>query len=213
MLWVSSRSIKTDFVLRFRILDVNSEIHAGLSQPTVGHKASLYLRVGKRPLDVAVSSIGLILLSPVFSLIAILVKITSTGPAFFEQVRVGRNGRPFKLWKFRSMCLQAEELGPSITASGDPRVTHLGTFLRNWKLDELPQLWNVLKGDMSLVGQDRNLLATWRDILLINCKCWLSNPELLIPRRSTIATKNKFCRKARILCVYIGKKSCLINWL
>jgi lipopolysaccharide/colanic/teichoic acid biosynthesis glycosyltransferase len=108
--------------------------------------------VGKRLFDLVVSLFALILLFPVLLLVAVLVKITSKGPAFFGQVRVGQNEKPFTIWKFRSMCLRAEELGPPITASGDRRITPFGAFLRKSKLDEVPQLWNVLKGDMSIVG-------------------------------------------------------------
>jgi lipopolysaccharide/colanic/teichoic acid biosynthesis glycosyltransferase len=108
--------------------------------------------VGKRLFDLVVSLFALILLSPILLLVAALVKITSKGPALFGQVRVGQNEKPFTIWKFRSMCLRAEELGPPITASGDRRITPFGAFLRKSKLDEVPQLWNVLKGDMSFVG-------------------------------------------------------------
>lgn len=106
----------------------------------------------KRALDVAGSAIGLLLLSPVFFLIALAIKADSPGPVFFRQTRVGRGGEPFQIFKFRSMTVAAPKLGPAITTRDDNRVTRVGAFIRRWKLDELPQLLNVLAGDMSLVG-------------------------------------------------------------
>ncbi len=109
--------------------------------------------VVKRAMDAALSLIGLILLSPVFLLIAIAIKLTSKGPIFYCQDRCSLNGKTFKMLKFRSLCVDAEvQTGPVWTAKDDPRRTRLGTFLRKTSLDELPQLINVLKGDMSLVG-------------------------------------------------------------
>lgn len=106
----------------------------------------------KRVLDVVGSLFGLVVLSPLFLLIAVAVKASGPGPVFFGQLRVGRDGQLFRLWKFRSMVHAAEALGPAITVCGDVRVTAVGRFLRRCKLDELPQLLNVLKGEMSLVG-------------------------------------------------------------
>ncbi|NLC59094.1 MAG: sugar transferase, partial [Armatimonadetes bacterium] len=95
---------------------------------------------------------GLLLLSPLFALLALWIKRDSPGPVFHRGTRVGKNGRPFQILKFRSMVVNAAAAGPGITASGDPRVTRSGRFLRKTKLDELPQLVNVLRGEMSLVG-------------------------------------------------------------
>jgi len=124
---------------------------------------SFYRRFIKRPLDVCASLIGLILLSPLFLVLAILVKVDSHGPVFFKQMRVGKDGREFEFYKFRSMVQDAEALknklmhlneleGPVFKISDDPRITPIGRFLRRTSLDELPQLFNVLRGDMSLVG-------------------------------------------------------------
>lgn len=107
---------------------------------------------GKRALDLAVSVPALIALSPLLCIIAALVKAGSPGPVFYAQERIGRRGRPFSLYKFRTMVTGADTSGPAVTSSGDSRVTPLGRTLRKWKLDELPQLWNVVRGDMSLVG-------------------------------------------------------------
>ncbi|NLF25519.1 MAG: exopolysaccharide biosynthesis polyprenyl glycosylphosphotransferase, partial [Deltaproteobacteria bacterium] len=117
----------------------------------------------KRVFDVVVSALLLVVCSPLFAVIALLVRITSPGPVFFVQKRVGLNGRLFNMYKFRSMHSTAEsELealkaqnemsGPAFKLKNDPRVTALGRFLRRFSLDELPQLWNVFKGEMSLVG-------------------------------------------------------------
>lgn len=110
-------------------------------------------RMLKRSLDIALSSSGLVLLSPVFILLAILIKLGSRGSVFFRQERLGRDGKRFIQYKFRSMIEKAEErTGPVFTAEDDPRRTKIGAVLRKYNLDELPQLFNVLKGDMSLVG-------------------------------------------------------------
>jgi Undecaprenyl-phosphate glucose phosphotransferase len=108
--------------------------------------------VVKRAFDLAGSSVGLLLLSPVLLLIAILVRLDSPGPVLYTQERVGLNGRRFRMVKFRSMRADAEAGGPGWTTKDDPRRTPLGTWLRKLSLDELPQLWNVFAGDMSLVG-------------------------------------------------------------
>lgn len=123
---------------------------------------SLY-EVIKRLIDVFCSFLGVLVLSPLFIIIAIIIKATSKGPVFFSQKRVGKNGKEFYMYKFRSMVVNAEELkeklaaqnemsGPMFKMKDDPRVTKVGKFIRKTSIDELPQLWNVLKGDMSLVG-------------------------------------------------------------
>jgi lipopolysaccharide/colanic/teichoic acid biosynthesis glycosyltransferase len=96
--------------------------------------------------------VGLVLLSPLFAAIAAVVKAQDGGPIFYRATRTGRYGRPFRLYKFRTMITGADKVGPAITAGGDARVTRAGRWLRRTKLDELPQLINVLAGDMSLVG-------------------------------------------------------------
>ena len=106
----------------------------------------------KRLFDITFSLLGLIVLSPLFVLAALLVKLTSRGPVFFAQQRVGRSFRPFQILKFRTMVVDAPKLGGQLTAGRDPRVTTVGRFLRATKIDELPQLINVLRGDMSFVG-------------------------------------------------------------
>lgn len=108
----------------------------------------------KRILDFIGSLLGLIILSPLFIIIAILIKLSSEGPVFFKQERLGINGTVFKIVKFRTMVVNAEKIGDGIRvkSENDARITSIGKFLRATSLDELPQLWNVLKGEMSLVG-------------------------------------------------------------
>ncbi|WP_066628394.1 sugar transferase [Clostridium magnum] len=122
----------------------------------------------KRVLDIFGSLCGTILLSPVMIIVAIAIKINSRGPVFFAQERVGKDGKKFRMYKFRSMVINAEEIldklkdknemtGPMFKIKGDPRVTNVGRFIRRTSIDELPQLLNVLKGEMSLVGPRPNL--------------------------------------------------------
>jgi lipopolysaccharide/colanic/teichoic acid biosynthesis glycosyltransferase len=107
---------------------------------------------GKRLLDVACASVFLALSSPLLLVAAILVKCTSSGPTLYRHERVGKDGRPFKVLKFRTMSSNRQVAGPNLTSSGDRRVTTIGKLLRRWKVDELPQFLNVLSGEMSLVG-------------------------------------------------------------
>ena len=106
----------------------------------------------KRTFDILVAAIGLVLFAPLFLVIAILIKLDSNGPVLFRQVRIGRNFRAFEIYKFRTMVQKASQLGKPITYGNDSRITRAGRLLRKAKLDELPQLINVLKGDMSFVG-------------------------------------------------------------
>jgi lipopolysaccharide/colanic/teichoic acid biosynthesis glycosyltransferase len=107
----------------------------------------------ERLFDIVVSAVALIFLSPLIGLIALAIKLDDRGPVFFIQDRVGRGRRNFRCYKFRTMILGAENIGNKLTVTaGDERITRVGRLLRNWTLDEIPQLWNVLKGDMSIVG-------------------------------------------------------------
>ena len=106
----------------------------------------------KRILDLLVSLISLLLLSPFIIIVACIIKLSDRGSVFYRGARVGRYGNSFKIYKFRSMVINADKIGGSSTADDDPRITAIGRFLRNYKLDELPQFLNVLIGDMSIVG-------------------------------------------------------------
>jgi lipopolysaccharide/colanic/teichoic acid biosynthesis glycosyltransferase len=110
------------------------------------------MKLEKRLFDIVASAIGLLVLWPVFLVIAVLIKLEDGGPVFYRQERIGYKGRLFKIWKFRTMVVNADKLGKPLTVGRDPRITRVGYWLRKFKLDELPQLLNVLLGEMSLVG-------------------------------------------------------------
>ncbi len=143
----------------------NMETTSLRTQSDVKTKISkkVYIKI-KRVIDVILASIALILLSPLFAIIAIAIKIDSKGPVFFEHKRIGKNGKIIKLYKFRSMVINAEELIKSFTPeqmkeykenyklTNDPRITKVGKFLRKTSLDELPQLINIINGDLSIIG-------------------------------------------------------------
>lgn len=129
----------------------------------VERQKNILYEVSKRTLDFMGSFLGLVILSPILLIVAILIKLESKGPAIFSQSRIGLNGKEFKMYKFRSMVQNAEELkeklakenemsGPMFKMKNDPRVTKVGKFIRKTSIDELPQLFNILKGDMTLVG-------------------------------------------------------------
>lgn len=106
----------------------------------------------RRLIDVTLALGGLTLCLPIFLVLAVWIKLDSYGPVFYRATRVGREGAAFRLYKFRSMVMDADRRGPAVTAAGDSRITRSGSFIRSTKLDELPQLINVLTGDMSLIG-------------------------------------------------------------
>ena len=106
----------------------------------------------KRAFDIICSLIMIIILSPVLIILSVMIKLDSKGPVLFKQVRVTTYGRKFKIWKFRTMVNNADRLGTQVTTKGDARITRMGHLLRKIRLDELPQLFNVLKGDMTFVG-------------------------------------------------------------
>jgi undecaprenyl phosphate N,N'-diacetylbacillosamine 1-phosphate transferase len=121
-----------------------------LGAPKLPRKLQLAL---KRVFDLVLSLLGLVVLAPVFALIALCISLDSPGDVFFKLRVAGRDGKPFDQWKFRTMIQNARDTAHRFeTSATDPRITHVGRFLRRWSLDELPQLWNVVRGDMSLVG-------------------------------------------------------------
>jgi exopolysaccharide biosynthesis polyprenyl glycosylphosphotransferase len=162
--------VQVDVVPRFyQVLSPAVDIHSLDGLPLIGLRPARLSRSSqflKRWLDLLGASVGLVLLAPLFALVAIAVKLDSRGPVFFRQVRIGAGDRTFRIVKFRTMTRDAEERKPEVAylnkhADGDarmfkiecdPRVTRVGCFLRRFSLDELPQLWNVLRGEMSLVG-------------------------------------------------------------
>lgn len=145
--------------------DINKE---NLYKTNINYNCSFVYYFIKRFIDIFCSIIGIVFLSPLMLITSITIKITSKGPAIFAQERVGKNGRTFKMYKFRSMVVNAEDLlcelkgknemsGPMFKMKDDPRITRIGRFIRRTSIDELPQLFNVLKGEMSLVGPRPNL--------------------------------------------------------
>ena len=108
--------------------------------------------MAKRLFDLVVAYVGLILLTPVFLIVALLIMLDSRGPILYRGQRIGKDGAPFKMFKFRTMVANADRMGSALTRGRDPRVTRVGRILRKWKIDEFPQLLNVLRGEMSVVG-------------------------------------------------------------
>jgi exopolysaccharide biosynthesis polyprenyl glycosylphosphotransferase len=137
---ILSGSVKTSNVLGAPLINVRTQLIPAWQEPI------------KRLLDVLFSLLALVLLSPLLIYVMIRVRFSSPGPIFFVQERVGYKGRPFRMIKFRSMIHPGEPDGPALSSDNDPRITAWGRVMRKWRLDELPQLWNILKGDMSLVG-------------------------------------------------------------
>jgi lipopolysaccharide/colanic/teichoic acid biosynthesis glycosyltransferase len=150
-------------------------------------------RLGKRLFDLSIAGPALVILSPLFALLVLWIKLDSRGPAFFRQTRVGRRGQTFRIYKFRTMVVEAERLGAQLTIGQDRRITRSGRLLRRYRLDELPQFINVLKGEMSLVGprpevpryvacyteQERAILAFTPGITSRAALAFLSENELL----------------------------------
>jgi len=141
---------------RFNVLQTPVRISDIYGEPLVNISSSSMSDSGKnikRALDVIVSIIAMILLSPVYVVVSLIIKSTSPGPIFYKQERVGLHNKPFKIIKFRSMVQNAEPNGqPQLSSDDDPRITPFGRFMRKYRIDEFPQFWNVLKGEMSLVG-------------------------------------------------------------
>lgn len=137
---ILSGSVKTKSVLGAALIDLQTGLMQQWEQNI------------KRLIDVAAALLGLLLLSPFLVYIAIRVRLSSPGPVFYSQERIGFKGKPFRLYKFRSMQADAEKNGPALSSENDPRITRWGRIMRKWRLDELPQLWNILIGEMSLVG-------------------------------------------------------------
>lgn len=137
---ILSGSVKPNNVLGTTLINLRTELMPDWQQNI------------KRLLDVGVAVTGLFFLAPLYLFIALRVRLSSPGPILFTQQRVGQKGKPFTMYKFRSMFVDAERSGPMLSSHHDERITRWGRIMRKWRLDELPQLWNILKGDMTLVG-------------------------------------------------------------
>lgn len=147
----------------------------------------------KRVFDVVVSLILLVVLSPVFLILWVAIRVDSKGAALFQQIRVTQYGREFRIYKFRTMVVDAEKLGAQVTTKGDSRVTRVGRFLRKCRLDELPQLVNILKGDMSFVGTRPEVpryVAAYSDVM------WAT---LLLPAGVTSTASIEYKDEDRLL--------------
>ena len=137
---ILSGSVKASNILGAVLIDLNTDLMPDWQQNI------------KRLLDFVIAFLAAVLLLPLMLYIALRVKLSSPGPVFYRQERIGYKGKPFRMYKFRSMYLDAENKGPQLSSDYDPRITPWGKTMRKWRLDELPQLWNILRGDMSLVG-------------------------------------------------------------
>ncbi len=133
---------------KIRLNDVYAEPFVDITSPAV----SEFTKNFKRTMDVILSALALVILSPVMGVFALAVKSTSKGPVLYKQERIGYHQKPFKILKFRSMRTDAEAAGPQLSSDDDARITPIGHTMRKYRIDELPQFWNILKGDMSLVG-------------------------------------------------------------
>lgn len=141
----------------------------------INDKQSFYELYGKRIFDICISVPMVIILIPVWAIVSCLIVHESGRPIIFKQVRAGKGGAPFEIYKFRSMVKNASELGPTSTAENDARITKIGRFLRKTSLDELPQLFNVIKGNMSLVGFRPGI---WTEEIDINLPRFKSKPGI-----------------------------------
>jgi|SRR5882672_9770634 len=156
---------------------------------------TLYVQFGKRLFDFAASAIGLIVLSPLLALVTLAVKVTSPGPAIFRQQRTGQFGKPFLIFKFRSMRPALAGKGALLTAAGDPRITPIGRWLRKTKIDELAQLFNVLRGDMSLVGPRPEVpLYTSRydsrQLQVLSARPGITSPQINFDEEALMASRS-----------------------
>ena len=150
--------------------------------------------VAKRLFDILFSVIGLVLFSPLFVVIALLIKLDSEGPVFYRGVRAGKHGKPFRIFKFRTMVINADKIGGPSTSADDPRLTRIGKIIRRYKIDEFPQMINILKGEMSFVGP--------RPEVLEEVELYSDEEKLLltvIPGMVDYAT-TKFHNEEEILC-------------
>ncbi len=165
----------------------------------------------KRLFDLFLASFGAIILSPFIAGLAVAIKLNSPGPVFYRGIRMGKDWKPFRIFKFRTMVSDAEALGGPSTREADPRLTNVGRFLRRWKLDELPQLFNVIMGEMSLVGPrpevpeyanlyrgDERIVYTVRPGITDYASLWNSNEAaILAGAKDTAETERIYLERIR----------------
>lgn len=176
----------------------------------------------KRAVDIAVAGIGLVIAAPVCGVVAIMIKSTSAGPVLFRQERVGLGGRTFNIHKFRTM--RTDHQGPAVSSTSDPRITRIGAVLRQSKLDELPQLWDVLRGEMSLVGPRPEVpeyVEQWPDELrplILSVRPGITDPASIEYRNESVELEMAddpishyvnviLPRKARMYAEYVEMRS------
>ncbi len=177
--------------------------------------------LAKRIFDIIFSFMTLILLSPLLLIISVIIKITSEGPAFYKSKRAGKDGKEFYMYKFRSMVNNASEIGPTVTHQDDSRITGLGKFIRRTKIDEFPNLINVLKGDMSIVGprplkaetaknaglKDKGLLDIKPGVTGMS-QLAFANEEMILEKINLDAVYNRMlARKIKLDLIYKSKQS------
>lgn len=202
---------------------VNTKLRSGMTD-----LRRLVDSAARRMLDISISLVGIVVLLPALALLAVLIKRDSPGPTFYWGERIGRHNRPFRILKFRTMYETGDSYnGPRVTGQGDPRITPFGHWLRDTKLNELPQLWNVLRGDMSLVGprpEDRDFVNHWpadvRDVLL-SVRPGITSPASVIYRdeESMLQTGNVVDQylkiilpsKLRLDLIYVHHRSFLTD--
>lgn len=159
----------------------------------------------KRVFDIIFSLAGLLLLSPIIIIISIIIKLTSEGPIIYKQERAGRNWKTFNIFKFRTMIISADKIGPLLSVNNDSRVTSAGKFLRKYKLDEIPQLLNVLKGDMSIVGPRPEVLKYTNDYRHEYEEILKEKPGITDLASIVFLNENKiFLKDKNIESIYIG---------
>ena len=170
----------------FRFDEVIYENAMTIDLSNVANKASALYSISKRTMDIVSSLVGLILLSPLFLLVAILIKLDSKGPIIFKQIRIGKNSKPFYIYKFRSMKIDAPNLSTEEFINASDFTTKVGKFIRKTSIDELPQLVNILKGDMSIVGP-RPVIEREVRLLEIRKEC---NVDSILPGITGLAQIN-----------------------
>ena len=171
---------------RFRFDEEIYENAITIDLSNVANKASALYSISKRTMEIVSSLVGLILLSPLFLLVAILIKLDSKGPIIFKQIRIGKNSKPFYIYKFRSMKIDAPNLSTEEFINASDFTTKVGKFIRKTSIDELPQLVNILKGDMSIVGP-RPVIEREVRLLEIRKEC---NVDSILPGITGLAQIN-----------------------
>ncbi|RLC41422.1 MAG: sugar transferase [Candidatus Coatesbacteria bacterium] len=156
----------------------------------------------KRLMDFTLSAYAILMLAPIMFAIGILIKLDSPGPVFYKQVRIGKGGKPFKMWKFRTMVNNSHSCGSKITYNNDSRITKVGSFIRSIKFDELPNLFNILKGDMSIVGPRPEIPEYIRRYDKRMEKVFSVKPGLTGPSQIIFFNEEKMIQKKNIRKIY-----------